>query len=237
VPEGRSGHVTIRAERSGGRVRVLVEDDGVGMDDEVRRRVFEPFFSTKPIGVGTGLGLAVSRGLAASLGATLAIESTPGRGTRATVDLVEARRPDRRCEDEAPLAPAGRRRRVLLVDDEAAVLRALSRLLEPHYAVSTARSVDEAVALADLHRPDLLLCDVVMPDGGGEALYLALRTHAPELAGRVIFITGGASREGAREFLPGQPQPVIEKPLDLGSLARLAERLAPDAPAQAAGRA
>jgi signal transduction histidine kinase/ActR/RegA family two-component response regulator len=235
VPEGRAGHVTVRAERAGGgRVRAIVEDDGAGMDEEVRRRVFEPFFSTKPLGVGTGLGLAVSRGLAASLGATLAIDSAPGRGTRVTVDLLEACRPELAAAAAAPIAPAGRRRRVLLVDDEPAVLRALTRLLEPHYVVYRARSVVEALALADLHRPDLLLCDVVMPDGGGPELYRGLHAHAPDLAARVVFITGGASQEGAREFLPGQPQPVVEKPLDLAALARIAERLAPEAPAVAA---
>jgi signal transduction histidine kinase len=230
VPDGRNGHVTIRAERaSGGRVRMRVEDDGAGMSDEVRRRVFEPFFSTKPFGVGTGLGLAVSRGLAASLGATLEIESAVGRGTRVTLDVVEGRRPPRGDEEVAPAAPAGRRRRVLLVDDEPAVVRALTRVLEPHYTVFAARSVDEAVALADLRRPDLVLCDVIMPDGGGEALYRQLRSQSPELASRVIFLTGGGAASGeARDFLPSQPQPVIQKPLDLATLAQIAERLAPD---------
>jgi hypothetical protein len=75
-----------------------------------------------------------------------------------------------------------------------------------------------------------------MPGGGGPALYRALHAHAPELAARVVFITGGASREATREFLPGQPQPVLEKPLDLAALARIVERLAPEVPAAAAAR-
>jgi signal transduction histidine kinase len=94
IPPGRAdGRVTVRSERAGGRVRLLVEDNGSGMKPEVLRRVFEPFFSTKPFGVGTGLGLAVSRGLVQSLGGDLRLESTPGGGTRATVELPEASAP------------------------------------------------------------------------------------------------------------------------------------------------
>lgn len=235
VPDGRSGHVSIRAERTGeGRVRVVVEDDGTGMDDEILRRVFEPFFSTKPVGVGTGLGLAVSRGLVAGLGGRLELESAVGRGTRAVIELAAADAPGECTRDTPLVAPQGRKRRVLLLDDEPAILRALTRLLEPHYAVSAASSVDEALALVDARRPDILLCDVVMPNGGGEALYRALREQIPDLASRVIFITGGAAKKGVRDFLAAQPQPVIQKPLDLYALARIAERLAPDGAGAAA---
>ncbi len=88
--EGGLGRVEIRAVRSGARVQVTVEDDGAGMSEEVLRRAFEPFFSTKPVGVGTGLGLAVSRGIVRSLGGELALESAPGKGTRAILELEAA---------------------------------------------------------------------------------------------------------------------------------------------------
>jgi len=226
IPEGRRGRVCIRADRpAGGRVRVLVEDDGVGMSEDVLRRIFEPFFSTKPFGVGTGLGLSVSRGLTLSMGGNLRIESAVGKGTRAILELDEAARPS--VAGAAPQAPPGERRTLLLLDDDPAVLRALSRVLDPHYQVFPAGSVEEALALADLRRPDLLLCDVMMPDGGGEALYHALQEHLPELAERVIFLTGGADRAALQTFYAHQPQPVLQKPLDLAALARAAERLAP----------
>lgn len=229
IPHGQAGHVVVRAERTAlGRVRVVVEDDGAGMPDEVRRRVFEPFFSTKPQGLGTGLGLAVSHGLVASLGGRLELDSSPGRGTRAILELGEAspRAPAPRVIPSA--APRGRRRQMLLVDDDRAVLRALTRILEPHYFIHPAESVDEALALADLRRPDVLVADVVMPDGGGPTMYRTLQAQHPDLASRVIFITGGAAKEPVRHFLASQPQPVIEKPIDLDVLARIVERLAPD---------
>jgi len=91
VPVSRPGRVTVSAKRYGDRVLMAVEDDGEGMPAEVLARVFEPFFTTKPLGVGTGLGLSISRGLLGTIGGELRLESTPGRGTRALVDLPAAR--------------------------------------------------------------------------------------------------------------------------------------------------
>jgi two-component system, NtrC family, sensor kinase len=90
VPEGRGGRVEVRAAPAEGLVRVIVSDDGVGMTPEVLRRAFDPFFTTKPQGRGSGLGLAVARGLVESGGGSLYLESEPGRGTRAIVELPEA---------------------------------------------------------------------------------------------------------------------------------------------------
>ncbi len=90
VPEGRAGRVDVRAERALGRIRIVVQDDGAVMEDAVLRRVFEPFFSTKPAGRGSGLGLPVSRGIAESHGGDLWLESAVGAGTRAVLELPEA---------------------------------------------------------------------------------------------------------------------------------------------------
>jgi signal transduction histidine kinase len=87
VPPGRAGRVAVSAAADAARTVIVVEDDGQGMAPEVLARVFEPFFTTKPAGEGTGLGLSISRGLLAAVGGTLRLESTPGRGTRAIVEL------------------------------------------------------------------------------------------------------------------------------------------------------
>ena len=85
--ERANGLVTVRGERRQDRVRLMVEDNGCGMTEEVLRRAFEPFFTTKPFGEGTGLGLAVSRGLVAALAGDLRLESRPGAGTCAVLEL------------------------------------------------------------------------------------------------------------------------------------------------------
>jgi len=97
---GRVGGVRVAGHVEGDRIRLCVEDDGAGMAPEVLRRVFEPFFTTKRDPSATGLGLAVSRGLVVSAGGDLSIESAPGRGTRAWVELPAGAPP------EEPFPPA-----------------------------------------------------------------------------------------------------------------------------------
>jgi len=235
IPEGRSdGRVRILGERGRGRARLVVQDNGTGMPPEILRRVFEPFFSTKPSGAGTGLGLAVSRGLIASLGGELRIESEEGVGTRAVVELAEAPVPISRARAREARPVSAASRRVLVVDDEPAMRSALRRLLSAHYAVSVAAGVEEGLAALARETFDLVLCDVVMPDGGGARLHQELSRRAPAQAGRLVFITGGATTEEARRFLGGQPQPVLAKPFGLRELAEAAAHLDPGAPVRPA---
>jgi signal transduction histidine kinase len=94
IPEDRTGHVVLQVSSAeDGRVLLAVIDDGTGMAADVRRRAFEPFFSTKPEGKGSGLGLPVARALAESHGGSLRLESSPGRGTTALLELPEATPP------------------------------------------------------------------------------------------------------------------------------------------------
>jgi signal transduction histidine kinase/CheY-like chemotaxis protein len=226
IPPHRSdGHVQIRAEQEGDRVRLHVDDNGSGMEPEVLRRVFEPFFTTKPFGSGTGLGLAVSRGLVMSLAGDLRLESTPGAGTRATIELARAEAPAPGQVRALPGAARPPRQRLLIVDDETAVLRSLRRLLEPRYGIELASGVDDALARIEGESFDLVLCDVMMPAGGGERLYRTLLGRAPAAARRVVFFTGGAVTDAARQFLKTQPQPILYKPFDQEQLARVAEHV------------
>jgi two-component system C4-dicarboxylate transport sensor histidine kinase DctB len=87
IPEGRAGRVRISAVREADEVLIRVTDDGSGMDEPTVARLFEPFFSTKPVGQGMGLSLAVSLALLRSIGGDLRIDSEPGRGTTATMVL------------------------------------------------------------------------------------------------------------------------------------------------------
>src|SRR3990172_9273128 len=231
IPEGRRGLVAVRGEQVGDHVRITVKDDGAGMEPDVLRRVFEPFFTTKPFGSGTGLGLAVSRGLLAGVGGDLLLESEVGVGTRAIVELAAACAPQEGVAPPSPpetkleLVKAAPRRRVLLVDDEPAVLTSHRRLLEPRYEVELAEDVERGLARLQAERFDIVLCDLMMPGGGGERLYRTLEERAPAVARRIVFLTGGAPNEGARRFLESQPQPVLYKPIGLELLARVAEKL------------
>jgi signal transduction histidine kinase/ActR/RegA family two-component response regulator len=217
IPDGRPRKVEIRAERAKGKVIVSVEDNGSGMSAETQRRVFEPFFTTKPFGKGTGLGLSVSLGLARALGGDLSIGQTSDRGTTMIVDLVEA--------TSAKIAPPphsltriGTRKRVLVVDDERPVRDALRRMLSRSFEVDIAGGGEEALDKMAHQSFDVVLCDLMMASGGGEALFAKLQAISPELASRLIFVTGGATDEASKAFLARQTQPVLYKPVDHASL-------------------
>ncbi|MFT3915309.1 MAG: ATP-binding protein [Anaeromyxobacteraceae bacterium] len=90
IPRGRAGRVALRGEQAREHVVLTVEDDGEGMGPEALRHLGEPFYSTKPVGVGSGLGLAVARGLTSAMSGSIVFESEPGRGTRVRITLVRA---------------------------------------------------------------------------------------------------------------------------------------------------
>lgn len=234
IPPGkRDGQVVLRGEREGDRVRLVVEDNGAGFTEEALRRLFEPYFSTRAFGAGAGLGLAVSRGLVASLGGELRLQSLPGHGTQAVVELDASEPPPARTADEdtgslqlVSSVPTGPRR-LLVVDDEPSVLSSLRRLLERRYQVTLAFSVDEALRRISEETFDLVLCDLMMPEGGGARLHTELLRQRPATAARLVFLTGGAVTAETRRYLDNQPQPVLDKPLDVEQLLAAEARLVP----------
>ena len=200
-----------------GRVRVTVSDDGVGIAREQVARVFDPFFTTKPVNVGTGLGLSVSHGIIAAHGGELTVESELGRGSTFAVTLPRARPSAPPARVALPVDDGARRARVLIVDDDQLVARALSRLLARHEVV-LAPSAEAALALFGSREFDLVLCDVMMPGLDGPQLYARV---SPGLAARFVFITGGAFTPSTRDFMAKTHVPVLTKPIDRARLNEL----------------
>ena len=180
----------------GDRVAVDVEDTGCGIAPEILPRIFEPFFTTKPVGVGTGLGLSICHGIVKALGGEIQVESRLGAGSRFRVLLrvgAHARserpaRPERRAADAA--APRGR---VLVVDDEPMVGRAVARILRHQHDVEVVSSARDALArLRADPSYDVILCDVMMPELTGIDVYRRRSAMAPPFDHRMVFLTGGA---------------------------------------------
>jgi len=230
-PPGRGGKVSLRAQFAGDRVALVVDDDGVGMSPDALEHVFEPFHPTKPSGMGTGLGMAVSLGLAKAMRGRLEVESALGRGTRAILELKRAAAPAPAAGAPgrpAPSASAPRRRaRILVIDDDPSVLSSLARLLGRSHDVTVADGVWTGLEKARAGAFDLVLCDVMMPGGGGARFWTELALRAPRAMGRVAFMTGGAATAEARAFLAGQPRRVLSKPFDVAEVEALLAGLPP----------
>ncbi|HEV7263923.1 MAG TPA: response regulator [Falsiroseomonas sp.] len=182
----------------GAYVRLLVADTGTGMDAATLARATEPFFTTKPQGRGTGLGLAMARSLAEGSGGALAIESAPGAGTRVTMRLPVAG-DDMASVQRAPTPAAvpdangsARRAILLLVDDEAAVREVLAQELEEE-GYEVAKAADGTAALALLDRGaccEVIVSDLAMPGLDGVAVIREARRRVPGLP--AILLTGYA---------------------------------------------
>ena len=150
----------------GGYVAIAVRDSGDGMTPEIMARAFEPFYTTKDIGKGSGLGLSMVYGFATQSGGGVALDSAPGAGTCVTLYLPHARRPERVAEARRRAAARPGSGAVLVVDDDEHVRRVSTEmLLGLGYRVSAAADGHEALALLQRERFDLLFSDVVMPRG------------------------------------------------------------------------
>jgi signal transduction histidine kinase len=234
LPEGRGDaneiRVVVRAP-SPQQVVIEVHDNGIGIAPQVRGRIFEPFFTTKPVGIGTGLGLAICHGVVASLGGSLTVESEVGRGSMFRVELPAATlsmgaNAAAHVGGAAPLsaAPATPTTsgRILVVDDEPIVCFSLERLLSSEGEVVAVTSAREALELLRSgQRFDLLLSDLMMPEMDAPALYEAVRATSADQADRMVFVTGGAFTDRAREFLDRIPNPRLGKPFDVDALLAL----------------
>ncbi|HEU4383665.1 MAG TPA: PAS domain S-box protein [Anaeromyxobacteraceae bacterium] len=224
IPEGRADKNQVRAvTRTDDRGRAVVEihDTGTGIPPEHLASIFEPFFTTKPPGVGTGLGLAICHGIVTGLGGEIRVTSRPGHGSVFQVIL-----PPARGQPDAPaaraVAPPVSRARILVVDDEPLVGRAVQRILGARHEVVVESSGRAALARVERGETfDLLLCDLMMPELTGQDLLEALERTAPDLAGRVAFLTGGAFTPAAREFLERTARPRLDKPFEAQALERL----------------
>jgi CheY-like chemotaxis protein len=229
--------VTVTVRASGGRAEVEISDTGAGMAPEVLARAFEPFFTTKGVGQGSGLGLSIARGAVEAAGGQVELQSEPGRGTtvRCTLPLVAEEAPRAAPRPEGAAVPgrdgaAARpalRRRVLVLDDELLVRRSIARMLAREHDVTAVGSGAEALErLAGGERYDAILCDLMMPELDGVAVYQALRNRWPEQLSRLAFITGGAFSDRAERFLAEHPVRLLQKPLDGQALRGLVTDLA-----------
>jgi two-component system, cell cycle sensor histidine kinase and response regulator CckA len=227
IGEGRAETNEIRVQTrtdAGGRAVVEVRDTGPGIPSDVLPHIFDAFFTTKPVGGGTGLGLAICQNLVASCGGEITAASPPGEGAVFCVTLPPARGSSsrQRAASRASMLPS-RRGRVLVIDDERAIAAAIARMLQGAHDVVI--EIDARRALARIARGetyDVIFCDLMMPNLSGMDLYNALASSAPEMAKRIVFLTGGAFSASSQAFLDGVANTALDKPFTVESIRTIA---------------
>ncbi|MDD5509691.1 MAG: response regulator, partial [Dehalococcoidales bacterium] len=222
------GRLTIRTEQAGDRIRISFADDGPGIAGENLERIFDPFFTTKEVGEGTGLGLSLAHGIVAEHNGDLYVESEEGKGATFFVELPVVMEEEKKIERFEEVETAGKTvgGRILVVDDEPAIMAFLKKLLGGEgYDVATAGSGREALEMTKEQRYNLIICDIKMPGLSGAELYDELGGIAPSLQKRVIFITGDVIGPATNKFLKATGVPHINKPFDIAGLKKEINRV------------
>ncbi len=214
---GAEATIVVSCQADEDAVVLSIDDTGVGMSPSVRARIFDPFFTTKGRRQGTGLGLAITHRIVQQLGGSIAVESQLGEGSTFHVRIPASVPPKGR--EEAPRASGlvATRARVLIVDDEPGLADAFALAMTRH-DVQTATSGVEALACIDAGEFDIVVSDMSMPEMDGPGLHAALSEKDPELASRMLFVTGGAFTPQAHDFLRRMTGRVLYKPVSARAL-------------------
>lgn len=200
-------------------IRVSISDTGESMDRHVRERLFEPYFTTREMGHGVGLGLAAVYGIIKGHRGGIEVSSEKGRGTTFYLYLPALVEHERGAEGKKfERASSGPRKAILVVEDEkpvAEVTRAMINQLG--YDVRIARSGSEALELFEEQHPDLTILDMVMPGMTGKEVYDRIRIVDPQM--KVLVVSGYALSEDAEDILAHEGTAFLRKPYRLGELA------------------
>ena len=222
------GKLAIKTEQLGGNIRISFKDNGLGIARENLERVFNPFFTTRKVGQGTGLGLSVCHGIVTEHKGRIWAESQVGRGATFIVELpimAESRQLDmpEPVKDETRKVS---RARILVVDDELMVRQFVSETLaQEGHEVEVVDSAE--VALEQINNKDYqaIMLDIKMPGMSGIELYQHFQKISPALADRVLFITGDIMGTSTMTFLSKTKAPYIIKPFDAKQLTEEVNRV------------
>ena len=221
VEPGQRQHLPGIRMPPGRYVRLTVSDDGHGMDAVTRARIFEPFYTTKPAGQGSGLGLATVYGIVKQSGGYIWVYSEPGQGTSFRIYLPEFVGPAAELPPVTARPSPGGAETILIVEDEVSVRRMAARALSSQgYTIVEAENGAEALeVLARTEGPvDLVLTDVVMPVLNGRELGERLAVERPEL--RVLYMSGYTDDDVVRRGLLRPESPFLQKPFMPADLSR-----------------
>jgi PAS domain S-box-containing protein len=226
------GTIVVRTWHDAKHETILLEinDDGPGIPDDLQPKIFDPFFTTKEVGQGTGLGLTVAYAIVQEHGGRIRLESKSASGASFFIELpVSGAKIPALPVPHLPLArqpePATNAS-VLVVEDEAALANAVTDALgDAGYTPTHAADGEHALELVTERSFDAVICDLKMPRMDGKSFYRKLAALKPELAKRVIFVTGDVAGTDAEAFLEESGCMWLAKPFRLGDLLRAVREL------------
>lgn len=209
------------------RVVIKIKDNGPGVPEEIRGRVFEPLFTTKPVGSGTGIGLALCHRLVEIHGGSIEIEGPPDQGAVFVIQFPShGAGPDEAiAQRQAPLD--GRRHRILVIDDEPDVADFLAEVLKLEgHDVALSVTGEDTLRQLESQSFDVILSDIRMPEIDGPALFKIISERWPDQVKGLAFITGDTLSGRVKEFLDGSGRPFVGKPITPDEVRDLVARVA-----------
>jgi PAS domain S-box-containing protein len=215
----RPGQLNIVTEKIGEKVRVSFTDNGPGISPEIIRKLFQPFFTTKPVGEGTGLGLSLSRAIITEHGGTISVASELNKGTTFMIELpiikihVQNEFPD--SETSSLIKENSKKTNILVVDDETTVQQFIKSALNlPEYSVETTGEPYEALRKIAANNYDLIVMDIRMPGMSGQELFEKIINDKPYISKNILFTTGDSANSEVKSFLQKYNLRSIDKPFD-----------------------
>ena len=228
-PGRRRIRVTSSFDAAAALVRVTVADNGPGIPAHLRARIFEPYFTTKPTGIGLGVGLAVSLGIVEAHDGTLTVACPAQGGAEFSITLPVGAIETGTTDSAASTKADASQRTILVIDDEEEIRDTLAEILTAaRHRVVTVASGREALQHMAVEHYDVILTDVRMPDLDGRALYQEIERRWPGRGVRVVFVTGDTLASTLREFVSESGRPVIEKPFLPSEVRRVVAEFAID---------
>jgi two-component system NtrC family sensor kinase len=230
--KGKSGgNIRITTKLVAGKARIEFADNGCGIPKEHLDKIFNPFFTTKPVGEGTGLGLSLTYGIIHEHGGTIVAESVAGQGATFTIDLPVTHStqtsavpplPERAAISNQPNGS----RKILVIDDEENILELIQEVLTTTgHRVELATTGSAALQLVRNGDYDLIICDWKIPGMNGKEIYAELQKIDPAKARKFLFVTGNVLSPETEQFLRVERAPYLLKPFSVTQLRKTVETL------------
>jgi len=221
------GKLSVRTEQMDNIIRISFKDDGPGIMKKNLERIFNPFFTTRRVGEGTGLGLSVCHGIIAEHGGRIYAESKLGRGATFVIELpvVTEVAPPKPAKPVVKKSKKAAKARILVVDDEKVIRDIVNLVLTGEgHEVEAVDNAADALKKIEGQKYSLILLDIKMPDMSGIELYERIQKIDKSLAHKVVFITGDIMGADTEKFLYETKVAHIDKPFDVEQLSREVQR-------------